>query len=608
MNRIIVIALCIAFSLASHAWDLKAPLFSSSDAQVKLEVIDAKPTDTLYLSYSGLENPSKVIPDQNATILLPKGIHEVSLSDGSETKQFGVNPISGAWSLLPPLIAIALALIFKEVVTSLFIGLLSGGVLVGWYQGNLLNGLKVSVQSILNAVVPAGEGAGDQGHFSVIVFSLFIAAMVQVISKNGGMNALVRQITKRATTERSGLLTTWILGVAIFFDDYANTLIVGNSMRPITDKLKISREKLAYVVDSTAAPVAAIALVTTWIGAELGYIDEGLKQLSGFSRQSAYGVFLSSLKYSFYPILTLGFILLLIFTGKDFGPMLRSKPTIEPIDEQEEEQEGRTYFAVLPVLILVFGTLMGLYFTGKTGEGQSLSEIIGNANSYSALIWASLTSLVVSVLISVSFSKMTLIQSVEAVLEGFKTMIGAMVILVLAWSLAEITTILGTADFLAGALSGGISPYLLPAMAFVLAAIVSFSTGSSWGTMALLYPLVISTTWEVAMADGLAYDAAFPLLVNAISCVMAGSVLGDHCSPISDTTILSSMATQCNHIQHVRTQLPYALTVGGVSLLIGTLGTAYGLPIWLAYLLAFVILGLCVSYLGQKPEDSSVSA
>jgi Na+/H+ antiporter NhaC len=597
----------VLLSTGAFAWQVDLPAFSQSGENVSVGVSNTSSSDTVWVQYDGLEQAVSVGPEENRSITLPASVDSFTVQDQSQSQTYSLNSLPGLWSLLPPLIAIVLALIFKEVVTSLFLGLISGGFLIGWFRGDFWFGMKESVQTILNAVVPRGSGAGDQGHFSVILFSLLIAAMVQVITKNGGMNAMVKRITRYATTPRSGLLTTWGLGVAIFFDDYANTLIVGNSMRPITDRLKISREKLAYVVDSTAAPVAAIALVTTWIGAELGYIDEGLRQIKGLANQSAYGIFLSSLKYSFYPILTLAFILLLILTGKDFGPMKKTRPQMLEEEKEEDKVTGKTYYAIIPVIILVFGTLLGLYVTGRTGPGQSISEIIGNADSYSALIWASLTALVISVLISIIPAKMPLVQTMEAVIEGFKTMMGAMVILVLAWSLAEMTTILGTADYLATALSGGISPYLLPSLAFVLAAVVSFSTGSSWGTMALLYPLVIGTTWEIAIADGLAETEALPLLVNAISCVMAGSVLGDHCSPISDTTILSSMATQCDHIQHVRTQMPYALTVGGVSLVFGTLGTAYGLPIWLAYLLGFVILAACVSYLGQKPEESGVS-
>ncbi len=528
-------------------------------------------------------------------------------------------------SILPPLVAIALALLFKEVVSSLLLGILSGAMIIGAY-GNGFTGVisgifKVSGTYIINAL-------NDSGHLSVIVFSVLIGGIVTVISKNGGMSALVSKISRRATNPKRGQMATFILGVGIFFDDYANTLVVGNTMRPITDKLKISREKLAYIVDSTAAPVAAIAFVTTWIGAELGYIKDGLKSVElspELEDLTPYSIFLNSLGYSFYPILTLLFMFFLIRSGKDFGPMRKSEQKARggnaelatAVQEDNSELEHFTakegikqqgVYGLLPILTIIFGTLVGLLITGHDasvwaatdiGFWRKLSHTIGNSDSYQALLWSSFLALVLAIMMSLLGKKLTLNESVNSAVNGFKSMLDAVIILILAWSLAEITAQMHTADFLTGLLDGNIAIGWIPAITFVLSAVVAFSTGSSWGTMAIMFPLSIPAMLTMGVSSGMETAAFLPVLYNGVACVLAGAVLGDHCSPISDTTILSSLATRCNHIAHVRTQMPYALTVGSTALFIGIIPAAFGVPSWLCFVVGLAVLLAVIKFLGK---------
>jgi Na+/H+ antiporter NhaC len=365
-------------------------------------------------------------------------------------------------------------------------------------------------------------------------------------------------------------------------------------MRPLTDRFGISREKLSYVVDSTAAPVAAVAFITTWIGAELSYIQSAVEVINSGTghaiAEGPYQIFFQSLPWSFYPFLTLGFVGMVIWTRRDFGPMRQAEmgsgglrdsldPAAQPMTDAAEEipelSSGitpRALNALIPVMIVIVGVIAGLLVTGiqstgwdgDQGFGRNISTIIGQADSFKALLWASFAGLTIAILLSVSQRLLTLRQATDSMIKGFKTMLSAMMILVLAWSLAALTAQLHTANFLAQIMMQlQVAPPWLPVITFVLAALVSFSTGSSWGTMAILYPLLLPTSWQLFHDFNLAEPEAMRLFHAVVASVLAGSVLGDHCSPISDTTILSSLATGCDHISHVKTQLPYALTVGG---------------------------------------------
>jgi Na+/H+ antiporter NhaC len=547
----------------------------------------------------------------------------VRIQVGAFNWQKDVDPIPLWMSVLPPLVAIILALLLREVFFALFTGILTGTFIMAFYQGNgFFSGLGKGFLSVVDTYVMAS--LLDRGHMSIIVFSMVIGGMVHLISKNGGMQGVVNRLSGLARNARMGQFTTWLLGVVIFFDDYANTLVVGNTMRPVADRLGISRAKLAYLVDSTAAPIAAIAFVTTWIGAELSYIQAGIDAIG--LQISAYSVFFNSLAYSFYPFLTLAFLLMIMFQNREYGPMLAAEraarmsvtPEGEAVLESEAYEKPRALNAVFPVAVIIFGTLGGLLYTGWSAEEwartdytffEKLSDIIGRGDSYTALLWSSITSLFTALFLTLVQRIMDLKTAVEHIVDGFRTMLTAILILTLAWSVALVAEHLHTADFIAHTLMRiSFSPFLIPAFTFIMAALVAFSTGTSWGTMAILYPLILPASWMLTEAHPeIDHAHGLTIFYSVVSAVLAGSILGDHVSPISDTTILSSISSGCNHIEHVRTQMPYALTVGAVSLMVGTIPAAYGFvsPWWLL-LLAAVVLYFIIRLLGRRlPQPKS---
>lgn len=530
---------------------------------------------------------------------------------------YALGPVEGAmplWmSILPPLVAIMMAFISKEVLPSLFLGILTGTFLMALYGGQtplaaLGGGLLRTMDTyIVNSL-------NDHDHVLIIVFTLTIGGMVRIISANGGMQGVVKWLSRWAKGPRSGQLMTFLMDLCIFFDDYSNTLVVGNTMRPITDRLKVSREKLAYIVDSTSAPVVAVAFVTTWIGAELSYIQDGINTIG--IEASAYSVFFQSLAYSFYPFLTLGFVLMIILSGRDFGPMLKAERNARLSTPNLSETANDTPVsmhaidALIPLAVLIFGTIIGLIVTGYDARIWSdngidfftkLSTTIGAANSYLALLWASLLSLLTAIIITLCRGTLPFGKVMEEMVEGFKSMFNAVLILTMAWSIALVTKDMHTAEFISQLLlQWSVSPILIPVITFVLAAFIGFSTGTSWGTMAILYPLILPASWLLCQQQGMTPEASMPLFYNVVASVMAGAVMGDHCSPISDTTIMSSLSCRCDHLRHVGTQMPYALTVGGTALVLGVLPSALGLPSWIAFLIAFAVLGLVVRFVGKK--------
>ena len=534
-------------------------------------------------------------------------------------------PTAGAgWlAIVPALLAIVAALVFRQVIVALFFGvwvgawIATGDVATGWFTG-----LFQTIQTyILGALV-------DEGHGAIILFSLLIGGLVGLVQRGGGTQAIVGVVTKWAKSAGRGQLASAVLGVAIFFDDYANTLIVGGTMRPITDRLRISREKLAYIVDSTAAPIASLALVTTWIGTEVGLIGTAIEKLPDYD-EAAYSVFLNSIPYSFYPLLALFFVFAVALSKRDFGPMLaaerRARQTgqlYRPGSNAEaaeaegadlEPKEGtpfRLANAVVPIGVLVAGVLLGLWITGRAavveaGDAVTLRNVIGSADSYAAMMWASLAAVVVAIVMLVGQRILTLTEAMDAWYAGMRSMLLAIVILVLAWALSGVNEALGTSQFLVDSLSDTLAPGLVPALVFLLAAATAFATGSSWGTMGILIPIVVPLAWNVLAADGLHTSGEYHhIIYSTVSAVLAGSVWGDHCSPISDTTILSSLASSCDHIDHVRTQLPYALSVGAVALFLGTIPTGYNAPWWLMLPICAAVLWVLLRVLGQRVEDA----
>lgn len=554
----------------------------------------------------------------------------LTISGPGLSSSFAPRLLPGWLSLIPPLLAITFALIFREVVISLFAGIWLGALFIAG-----LNPITATLRALDDFVL--GTFAGDADRVAIAMFSLLLGGMVGVMTRSGGAQGVVEALRPFSTSQRRGQLMTWFSGLIIFFDDYANTLIVGNTMRPVTDRLRISREKLAYVVDSTAAPMAAIALVSTWVGFEISLIGTGLENAAAQTTDAAvqanlmagaanpFNVFLHSIPYLFYPILALCFVLMVALTQRDFGPMLQAElrsvggggvlrpgsvPVADPSATVPEPPEGaphRWYNAVVPIIAVIATALGGIVYTGLGGLGPgdwAVWDVVGAGDPFRALLWASFVGCVVAIGMAAAQRILSVGQAIEAWLGGLRAMLLAIVILVLAWGLGGVTVALGTGTYLAELLGDSLPLELLPVLVFLVAAGTSFATGTSWGTMAILFPVVIPLA--VAMGAGIGFDGGenYTILLGGISSIMAGSIFGDHCSPISDTTVLSSMASSCDHIDHVRTQLPYALLVGIVAMLVGDIPTAFGFNPFLSLAIGLVILYTVLRVFGRKSDGS----
>ena len=545
-----------------------------------------------------------------------KGIASLEVVQNGETLwRKDVPTIPGWVSILPPLIAIMLAFLLRSVIPALFVGLVVGA----W----AVNGMTMpgAFRGFFEAItVYVVNTAIDPDHMAIMVFTFLIGGMVGVISRNGGMVGIVERIMPFASNPRRGQGVVATLGLAIFFDDYANTMIVGNATRPMSDKLHISREKLAYLVDSTAAPVSTIAVITTWIGFQVGLIDSAIKGLDGID-MTPYMLFLSSIPYSFYPILAIFFVFLVVYTGKDFGPMYKAEirarhsgEVVCPSATLSTDKSGEDFYhkgdipcravnAVLPILTMITTVIVGLFISG---EGETVTDIIGSADAYSVLIWASLLGCAMAVALSLGQGILTLNETVEAWLAGGRFMLTGLVLLVMAWAVADVAGVLQTAPYLITILGESLSPYTLPTIVFLLAGATAFASGSSWGVMAILMPLVIPLCWAVLQANGIADAEHMHILYSCIACVLTGAVWADHCSPISDTTVLSSLATGCDHMDHVRTQIPYAVLGGTTAVLLGVLPAGFGLP-WFILLPCGIITLIVVHRFLGKPVATVAS-
>ena len=547
-------------------------------------------------------------------VIVPQsGITEITAQIDGQSLVVTQRVLPGWVSLTPPLIAIVIALILRNVIPALLIGVWLGATLVR----------DVSLVGVLGGLLAAFEvyvvrALADVEHAQIILFSLMIGGMVGIITRNGGMASIVNKIVSRAKSAVSGQVAVWGMGLMIFFDDYSNTLVVGNTARPITDHLKISREKLAYIVDSTAAPVVCLALITTWIGYEVGLIGDAIESIPDLD-EPAYTVFLRSIPYSFYPILAVLFVLSVAATGRDFGPMYQAEcrargGQVQPSSATEmpalhgdqldhkPDVPLRAVNAFVPLLVLVGSLIAGLLVTGS---GDTLTDVIGSADAYKALLWASLLGAMTAAVMTIGQGILTGHETVDAWFGGVKAMLFAMIVLVLAWALSDITADLHTAGYLVSILADTLPPQIVPVTVFVLSAVTAFTTGTSWGTLGILMPLVVPLTWAVLQANGMAEPEHMHILYSAIACNLAGAVWGDHCSPISDTTVLSSMASGCDHIEHVRTQMPYALLVGAVAIAIGTVPGGYGFPPLLSIVIGAALLFAIIRFLGRRagPAD-----
>ena len=605
---------------------LDPPLVILTDVPFELTLQGANQTSTQYevRSATGLILAEGTILPQGVSVVtgLEIGSTEqlpLQVLIGDRSEELEPTLIPGWFSVLPPILAILLALIFREVITALFAGVWLGALAVAGF-----NPLKATGRLIDQFVVPA---LTDADHVAILVFSLLLGGMVGIIARNGGTMGIVESVTPFARSARRGKIATWAAGLAIFFDDYANTLIVGNTMRPITDRLRISREKLAYIVDSTAAPVAALVPISTWVGYEISLISDGLRIAAEQNpngadvilSQNPFDLFLQTIPFLFYPILAVLFVLMTSVMNRDFGPMAEAelraatkgelhKPgatlATDTSSELMSPKKGLTYRwwnAALPVLTVIVVVLAGLYTTGRTSVGPdaSLREVFAEADPFSTLLWGSLAGCLVAILISIGQRMLTVQECIDAWLGGMKAMMIAMIILTLAWSLGSVTEAIGTAQYLSLLLSDRVGLQLIPLIVFVTCAAMAFATGTSWGTMAIMLPLVIPLTVSLGGAATYPGGDQMEILLGATASVLAGAIFGDHCSPISDTTILSSTASACDHMDHVRTQLPYAVLVGLIGMLLGNVGTAYGLPPWGALLGGVFLLFLFLQFRGR---------
>ena len=553
-----------------------------------------------------------------------------------------MDPHPYGWlSLLPPLVAIALAILTRKAVVSLLVGIFCGALVT---SGGFLSAIHDTFE------VHLWPTFTDPGKLRVFCFTLLMGAMIGVICRSGGMRGLIHLISPLAKTRRGGQLVTWLLGLMIFFDDYANTILLGGTLRPVCDRLKISREKLAYLVDSTAAPVAGLSLLSTWVATEIEFVASGIELLGPENDWKAIDLFVGSIPYRFYVLGSLAFIPMVALTGRDFGPMLRAeRKRLSRTSSTEEQQEvvldelpedlpARWYNAVIPIVVTLGVVMWLLYYTGAqslaenaaTDTEHSLRDILGAAASSFSLQYGALIGLSLAIVMARVQSLATGPQLVEAAGKGARIVLPAIAILWCATGLSRMTGSksaegslsetpyefkdhrLYTGDFLANALlaepdaesgdesSPRMMAKLLPTVVFLMGAVLSFATGTSFGTMGILLPIVITLSHVLLSGGDGSVAATHPILLASVGGVLAGAVFGDHCSPISDTTILSSQACACDHIAHVVTQMPYAILVGMVSIVCGTLPLGWGVSVWVLLPLQVVTLYVLLTILGKE--------
>ena len=451
------------------------------------------------------------------------------------------------WSLLPPIIAIALALITKEVYSSLFIGILVGGLFYANFNFELaLN--HILVDGVIGSL-------SDSWNVGIIIFLVILGMMVCLMNKAGGSQAFGEFAAKHIKTKVGAQLATVLLGGLIFIDDYFNCLTVGSVMKPVTDKHKISREKLAYLIDATAAPVCIIAPISSWAAAVTSCVDG----------QDGLQLFVDAIPYNFYAILTLFMMIAAVLMKIEFGPMKAAETAVMQVEEVENTQaasgkKGKVIDLVLPIIVLIVSCVIGMIYTGGFFEGESFKVAFANSDASVGLVLGSFVALMITLIFYMVRRILNLKECMECLPEGFKAMVPAILILTCAWTLKAMTDSLGAGAFVEGIVKGSAAGLMnfLPAVVFLVACFLAFATGTSWGTFGILIPIVV----DVFSAT----DAT--LMIISISACMAGAVCGDHCSPISDTTIMASAGAQCNHVKHVSTQLPYAIFVAIISFVV----------------------------------------
>ncbi len=550
----------------------------------------------------------------------------------------------GILTLIPPVLALVLAFLTRNVILSLFLGVLSGTWILSLMHGDILGAVAGAFFSSTEYFI--GTFA-DRWNAGILMQVLVIGALIAIITRMGGMRAIAESVKSWAKGPRSAQLTTWIMGFIIFFDDYANALIIGPIMRPVCDKFRISRERLAYIVDSTAAPIAGIFVISTWIGTELVNLNEGLA-IAGLTGVSAYSLFIDTIPYRFYNILALFFVFASALLLREYGPMLAAEirarktgetiragsevpdevneadPVKTPVKEEcavletsEKANPYKIWNAIIPIGVLIVSAIILFYTNGANaimaGDGlisaeefmtlgilDAIREAYSSSDASIVLFQAALLACIVAVVMGFVQKIFTLKTGIETWAHGMKSMLYVCIILILAWSIGSIIGDLGTAHYLIGALSETLPMWIVPALIFVIAGIISFATGTAYGTMAILLPLVIPLSAAISgHHNGNEIDSIYSYIVVCSSGVLTGAIFGDHCSPISDTTILSSMGAGCSLIDHVDTQIYYAVSIAAV-VIFGYILAGFGLNVWIILIIEMAILVGILMLFGKK--------
>ncbi|MDD5824169.1 MAG: Na+/H+ antiporter NhaC family protein [Firmicutes bacterium] len=489
------------------------------------------------------------------------------------------------WSILPPLIAIGLALITKEVYSSLFLGVLAGAIL---YAGPSLSG--VLDQLLVNGIIAS---LSDSYNMGIIVFLVVLGMLVAMMNKSGGSKAFGRWAATKVKSRKAAQLSTIGLGCLIFVDDYFNCLTVGSVMKPLTDRFNISRAKLAYLIDSTAAPICIIAPISSWAAAVSGFVEG----------QNGFTVFIKAIPYNFYALLTIAMMILLVSMELDYskmakyemnaiqnGDLFTTGEAINPVSEDEGHQDGIVADLLIPVFVLIVCCILGMIYSGGFFSGENFINAFANCDASVGLALGSTVSLVITVIYYVCRRTIKFTECMECVPEGLRQMASPILVLTLAWSLKAMVDGLGLADFVAAMVSHFGNGFLamIPAILFLIGCGLGIASGTSWGTFGILIPIALAIT-----------ESQPELMIPVISACMAGGVCGDHCSPISDTTIMAGAGAGCNHVSHVETQLPYALTVMSVSTVSFIIAGFMKSP-WIALLVGFVLLFAVLNVIKRK--------
>ena len=495
------------------------------------------------------------------------------------------------WSLVPSLIAICLALITKEVYSSLFIGIVVGGL----FAANF-NFEKTVLHVFSDGIVAS---VADSYNVGILVFLVMLGAIVAMMNKAGGSAAFGRWAQDHIKTRVGAQFATVVLGVLIFIDDYFNCLTVGSVMRPVTDRHKISRAKLAYLIDATAAPVCIIAPISSWAAAVSSYVEDG----------SGLALCIRTIPYNLYALLTIVMMVTLTAREVDYGPMAKyernakekgdlfsGKNPYEGIQDNVPEGKGIVLDLVLPIVVLVACCVVGMIYSGGFFSGENFIDAFSNSDASVGLMLGSAFGLIFAIIYYLIRKSFTFKEAMESIPEGFKAMVPAIMILIFAWSLNTMTSYLGADEFVAGIIDNSAKglQMFLPCVIFLIGVFLSFATGTSWGTFGILIPIVLKA---------FPWSAGNPISIVCVAACMAGAVCGDHCSPISDTTIMSSAGAQCEHVNHVSTQLPYAMTAAAVSAvgyLLSGIFAVNGLPALAALPISIVLMIAVVCVLGKK--------